>query len=34
MEKIIPFYMAYPLSLYFDQEENSDKDFVTKKELI
>lgn len=33
MEKIIPFYMAYPLSLYFDQEENSDKDFVYMKSL-
>lgn len=33
MEKIIPFYMAYPLSLYFDQEENGDKDFVYMKSL-
>lgn len=33
MEKIIPFYMAYPLSLYFDNEENTDRDLTYMKSL-
>lgn len=33
MERIIPFYMAYPLALYFDNEEKSDKDLAYMKSL-
>ncbi len=33
MEKVIPFYMAYPLSQYFENEENGSKDLIYMKSL-
>lgn len=33
MERIIPFYMAYPLSLYLENEENGSRDLAYMKSL-